>query len=71
MAAPITSRTETLNKYLKLDQKGNLMAEYVWIDAEGNTRSKSRVSFLLFLVFSFFPSNNRDDGDTSSLCYAQ
>jgi hypothetical protein len=44
MAAPITSRTETLQKYLKLDQKGMIMAEYVWVDAEGGTRSKSRVS---------------------------
>ncbi|KAK2680997.1 Glutamine synthetase, catalytic domain [Fusarium oxysporum f. sp. vasinfectum] len=44
MAAPITSRTETLQKFLKLDQKGMIMAEYVWVDAEGGTRSKSRVS---------------------------
>jgi hypothetical protein len=29
---------------MKLEQKGNLIAEYIWIDAEGNTRSKSRVS---------------------------
>ncbi|KAI1053821.1 glutamate--ammonia ligase [Fusarium irregulare] len=42
MAAPITSRTETLQKYLALDQKGMIMAEYVWVDADGGTRSKSR-----------------------------
>merc|ERR1712227_1080586 len=36
------SNPETLNKYLKLDQKGKIMAEYVWIDAAGETRSKSR-----------------------------
>ncbi|SCV28989.1 Glutamine synthetase [Fusarium fujikuroi] len=42
MATPITSRTETLQKYLKLDQKGMIMAEYVWVDADGGTRSKSR-----------------------------
>ncbi|KAF5570045.1 glutamine synthetase [Fusarium phyllophilum] len=42
MAAPITSRTETLQKFLKLDQKGMIMAEYVWVDADGGTRSKSR-----------------------------
>lgn len=41
----LSSRTETLNKYLKLDQKGKIMAEYVWIDSTGETRSKSRVSF--------------------------
>ncbi|RSL86496.1 Glutamine synthetase [Fusarium oligoseptatum] len=41
-SAPVTSRTETLAKYLKLDQKGQIMAEYVWVDADGETRSKSR-----------------------------
>ncbi|KAG6310103.1 glutamate--ammonia ligase, partial [Claviceps purpurea] len=38
----LSSRTETLSKYLKLEQKGSLIAEYVWIDAIGETRSKSR-----------------------------
>lgn len=36
------SNTVTLDKYLKLDQKGQIMAEYVWVDAKGETRSKSR-----------------------------
>jgi len=40
--APFLSRTENLNKFLKLDQKGSIMAEYVWIDAESGVRSKSR-----------------------------
>ena len=31
-------------KYMRLDQKGSIMAEYIWIDAFGATRSKSRVS---------------------------
>lgn len=31
-------------KYMSLDQKGTLMAEYIWIDSAGNCRSKSRVS---------------------------
>ncbi|KAL7952796.1 glutamine synthetase [Trichoderma compactum] len=29
-------------KYLNLDQRGRIIAEYVWIDAAGETRSKSR-----------------------------
>ena len=29
---------------MALDQKGSIMAEYVWIDAAGGLRSKSRVS---------------------------
>lgn len=36
------SKTETLMKYMSLDQKGTIIAEYVWIDSAGNTRSKSR-----------------------------
>ncbi|KAK7908373.1 Glutamine synthetase [Apiospora marii] len=36
------SYTENLMKYMKLDQKGNAMAEYIWIDSTGGTRSKSR-----------------------------
>lgn len=33
-----------MEKYTSLDQKGIVIAEYVWIDSEGNTRSKTRVS---------------------------
>lgn len=32
-----------LEKYLKLSQRGNIIAEYVWIDGSGGIRSKSRV----------------------------
>lgn len=42
-AAAQTSNQAVLQKYMALDQKGSIMAEYIWIDAEGNTRSKSRV----------------------------
>jgi glutamine synthetase len=38
------SNPTTLAKYMALDQKGQIMAEYVWVDAHGETRSKSRVS---------------------------
>ncbi|KAH6652045.1 glutamine synthetase [Truncatella angustata] len=41
-AAAQTSNQAILQKYMALDQKGQIMAEYIWIDAEGNTRSKSR-----------------------------
>ena len=42
MAQQHLSRTETLQKYMNLDQKGNIIAEYIWIDAFGATRSKAR-----------------------------
>lgn len=30
-------------KYMSLDQRGRIQAEYVWIDAVGGTRSKTKV----------------------------
>jgi hypothetical protein len=36
-----------LEKYLKLDQKGSIMAEYIWIDGSNGVRSKTKVSLLL------------------------
>lgn len=30
-------------KYMALDQRGRIQAEYVWIDAVGGTRSKTKV----------------------------
>lgn len=32
-----------LEKFLKLDQKGAVIAEYVWIDSSNGTRSKCKV----------------------------
>ncbi|KAK2616034.1 hypothetical protein N8I77_002752 [Diaporthe amygdali] len=40
--AAVTSNAPALAKYLELPQNGKIMAEYIWIDAEGGTRSKSR-----------------------------
>jgi len=39
---PHTSNTVTLQKYLSLPQKGAVIAEYIWIDASGGTRSKCK-----------------------------
>lgn len=59
----VSLTTSQLDKYMKLDQKGQIMAEYVWVDAKGETRSKSRVScsaLLLCLVLrSSFPFPRR------------
>jgi len=44
-----------LQKYLNLDQRGSVIAEYVWIDANGGTRSKCKVSIPdIFLISSSF-----------------
>ncbi|KAK6427145.1 glutamate--ammonia ligase, partial [Oleoguttula sp. CCFEE 5521] len=39
---PYLSNTANLQKYLQLPQKGAVIAEYVWIDANGGTRSKCK-----------------------------
>lgn len=33
-----------LMKYMKLDQKGAVLAEYIWIDGTNGVRSKTKVS---------------------------
>jgi len=38
----IVSNTANLAKYLKLDQKGSVIAEYVWIDGSNGLRSKCK-----------------------------
>lgn len=39
---PSISNTANLQKYLQLPQKGAVIAEYIWIDASGGTRSKCK-----------------------------
>lgn len=34
---------EQLMKYMNLDQRGRVQAEYIWIDSAGGTRSKTKV----------------------------
>lgn len=42
-------------KYMTLDQRGTVQAEYIWIDAVGGCRSKTKVStFLPFTRLSSF-----------------
>ncbi|KAI9671969.1 MAG: glutamate--ammonia ligase [Caeruleum heppii] len=38
----VISNTENLMKFMKLDQKGSVMAEYIWIDANNHVRSKTK-----------------------------
>jgi len=38
------SNTSTLAKYMKLEQKGKVLAEYIWIDGSNGLRNKTKVS---------------------------
>lgn len=38
------SNTATLAKYMSLDQKGKVLAEYIWIDGSNGLRNKTKVS---------------------------
>ena len=38
-----------LEKYLRLPQKGSVIAEYVWIDGSNNVRSKCKVRLVHFI----------------------
>ncbi|KAJ5574764.1 Glutamine synthetase beta-Grasp [Penicillium hetheringtonii] len=38
----VVSNTENLMKYMSLDQRGRVQAEYIWIDSTGGTRSKTK-----------------------------
>lgn len=42
--SPTISNPASLGKYLSLPQGEKIIAEYVWIDSTGGTRSKARVS---------------------------
>jgi hypothetical protein len=48
-----------LEKYLKLDQKGSIMAEYIWIDGSNGVRSKTKVGLISPFVPSTLPHSAR------------
>jgi len=66
MAAPSTiiSNYGNLARYRELDQKGVIMAEYIWIDGSGGLRSKSKTIFKKVTDVKDLPEWNFDGSST-------
>jgi glutamine synthetase len=60
----IISNTATLEKYLKLDQGGKVIAEYVWIDGSNGLRSKSKTLNKKVTSIDDLPEWNFDGSST-------
>ncbi|KAF2674136.1 hypothetical protein BT63DRAFT_449124 [Microthyrium microscopicum] len=60
----LISNYTNLAKYMALDQKGNVMAEYVWIDGKGALRCKSRTLTEKVTDVSQLPEWNFDGSST-------
>jgi glutamine synthetase len=58
------SNYTNLAKYMALDQKGSIMAEYIWIDANGGLRSKSRTLPKAVKTVKDLPEWNFDGSST-------
>jgi glutamine synthetase len=60
----IISNTANLEKYLKLEQKGKVIAEYVWIDGSNGVRSKSKTLDKKVTSLDDLPEWNFDGSST-------
>jgi len=60
----VVSNAENLRKYLALDQKGAIMAEYIWIDSTGGVRSKTKTVKTKVSSIDDLPEWNFDGSST-------
>lgn len=60
-----TENTPTLQKYLTLDQRGKILAEYIWIDGSGSIRSKGRTLNKKISSVDDLPEWNFDGSSTN------
>jgi len=58
------SNASNLKKYLDLDQRGSVMAEYIWVDAENNVRAKTRTLTSKVTSATDLPEWNFDGSST-------
>ncbi|KAI4187101.1 MAG: hypothetical protein LQ346_005551 [Caloplaca aetnensis] len=59
------SNTENLMKYMKLDQKGAILAEYVWIDGTNGVRTKTKTLYKPVKDYTELPEWNFDGSSTA------
>ncbi|KAK4865214.1 hypothetical protein LT330_001837 [Penicillium expansum] len=64
-SATVVSNTGNLMKYMNLDQRGRVQAEYVWIDSNGGTRSKTKTLFKPVTSVDELPEWNFDGSSTN------
>ncbi|KAG0161674.1 hypothetical protein PDIDSM_2087 [Penicillium digitatum] len=64
-SATVVSNTGNLMKYMNLDQRGRVQAEYVWIDSTGGTRSKTKTLFKPVTSVDELPEWNFDGSSTN------
>ncbi|KZF18961.1 glutamine synthetase [Xylona heveae TC161] len=60
----LVSNTQTLLKYMALEQKGSIMAEYIWIDGTGTLRCKSKTLTKAVKSVDELPEWNFDGSST-------
>ncbi|KAJ5949566.1 glutamate--ammonia ligase [Penicillium verhagenii] len=60
----VISNTENLMKYMSLDQRGQVQAEYIWIDSIGGTRSKTKTLTKAVTSVDELPEWNFDGSST-------
>lgn len=64
-SSTVVSNTGNLLKYMNLDQRGRVQAEYVWIDSNGGTRSKTKTLSKPVTSVDELPEWNFDGSSTS------
>ncbi|KAK2747336.1 glutamate--ammonia ligase [Myotisia sp. PD_48] len=58
------SNAENLKKYMSLNQRGKIMAEYIWVDAVGGVRSKTKTISKAVTSVEELPEWNFDGSST-------
>lgn len=64
MSLSVSSNNSVLQKYQDLDQKGAILAEYIWIDGTNSIRSKCKTLYEKPKTVDDLPEWNFDGSST-------